>query len=72
MIAAHDRKQAARVGKFALFDVLHPGAIDPDRHVVLGFAGDGTGMAADAFAIIDDEPEVHSFLAHVELDGDKI
>jgi hypothetical protein len=34
------------VGKFALLDVLDPDAKDPDRHVVLFFAGNGAGVTA--------------------------
>ena len=53
MIAAVDQKIAARVGELAFFDVLHPRSIDADRDIVFGFARDGTGMAADALALVD-------------------
>ena len=59
MIAAGDLKNAAGVGKCSLLDVLHPGAVYGEGNVVLGFAGDGAGMAADALAVVDDESVSH-------------
>jgi hypothetical protein len=63
MVAAHDGEKPARVRELTLLNVLHPGAVDAEGDVVLGFASDGAGMATDAFAIVDDEAKVHSFLA---------
>jgi hypothetical protein len=57
VVAAHDRKQSAIVGKGAFLDVLDPGPIHADRHLVLAFAGHGAGMTADALAVVDHEPK---------------
>jgi hypothetical protein len=61
MVTARDLKNAARIGKEALLDVLHPGAIHAYGDVVLGFARHGAGVAADAFAVIDYEAVFHSW-----------
>jgi hypothetical protein len=58
VVAAQDREVATGVGKLALLDVFHPGAKGPQRHIVLGLAGERAGMAADALAVIDDEAEL--------------
>src|SRR5262245_34740151 len=55
MIAAHHTEQPAVVRKLAFFDVLHPRAIDANGNLMLAFAGHGTGVAANAFAVIDQE-----------------
>lgn len=60
MIAASDLKNAARVRKSSLLDVLYPGTIHRERNVIFRLAGHGTGVAADALAIVDDEPVSHS------------
>ena len=58
-LVAEDREEeAARVGKGAFLDGLDPAAIDADRNLVLGLAGDGAGVTADAFSKIDGEPVV--------------
>lgn len=59
VVAARDLKYAACVGENAFFDVLHPGPIYAQRHLVLGFARHCTGMASDAFAVIDYEAVFH-------------
>jgi len=59
MIASHHRKQSSRVGERAFLDVLHPCAVHADRHFMLGLAGDGTRVTADALSVVDDEAEVH-------------
>ena len=58
MIAAHDGKYSARVGKLPLFYILDPGPIDPDGDIMLGFAGNRAGVATDAVAIVDDESKI--------------
>ena len=58
MIAAHDGKHPARVGELPLFYILDPGPIDPDGDIMLGFAGNRTGVAADAVAIVDYESKI--------------
>jgi hypothetical protein len=55
VVAPHDGEQPPRVGKFSLFNVLNPRAIDADRHFVFAFARHGAGMAADALAVVDQE-----------------
>ena len=55
MVAAVDEKIAAGVGKLAFFDVLYPCTIHTDGHIVFGLARDGTGVAADTFALINYE-----------------
>src|SRR5690349_9909079 len=59
MIAASHLEDAAGVGKCPLLDVLHPGAVHGERHVVFGLARDRAGVTADALAIVDDEPVSH-------------
>src|SRR5581483_10290964 len=59
VITSSDLKYAAGIGKSSLLDIFHPRAVDSEGHVVLRFAGHGTGVATDAFAIIDDEPVSH-------------
>ena len=59
MIAACHLKYAARVGKDSFLDVLHPGPIDAHRNLVLGLAGNGAGVASDAFSVIDDKTVFH-------------
>ena len=55
MIATVDKKIAARVGELAFFDILDPGAIDPNRNIVFGFARYRTSMTAYALALVDDK-----------------
>jgi hypothetical protein len=67
MIASASPRTAAACWGTRLFDIFHPGAIDACRHLVLGFASDGAGMAADALAVVDDEAKVHVVLRKVVL-----
>src|SRR5712691_8076540 len=62
VVAAIDKEKAARVRELALFNIFDPGAVDADRDIVLGFASDSAGMAADAFPLVDDECIFHYFL----------
>jgi hypothetical protein len=59
MIATQHREMAAGIGIAALFYILHPRAIYADGDVVLFFAGDGTGVTADAPVLIDQESVTH-------------
>jgi len=59
MIATLHRKHAPRVRKFAFFDVLDPGAIHPDRQVMLLLASDSASVTSNAFPIVDDEAVIH-------------
>jgi hypothetical protein len=64
VITAVDEEVALGVGELALLDVFDPGAIDADRDIVLGFAGDRADMAADALALSDDKPVFHTSLCN--------
>ena len=59
VIAPHYREQPTRVRKLALLDVLDPRPVNADRHLVLGLARDGAGMAADTLPVIDNKAVVH-------------
>src|SRR6185369_5816842 len=59
VIAAHHRKITPRVGILALLYVLHPRAEGADGDLMLGFAGDGAGMAADALAVVNQKAISH-------------
>ena len=54
-----DAELASGVGVGALLDVLDVSAVDADGHVVLGLAGDGAGVAADASPIVNHESVIH-------------
>jgi len=60
VIAAHDGKHPARVGKLPLFYILDPGPIDPDGDIMLGFAGNRAGVAADTVAIVYYESKIQN------------
>ena len=60
MVTAHYRKKASRIRESSLLDVLYPRAINTDRHLVFGLAGNGTRMAPDALSIIDNEAKIHN------------
>ena len=62
MITAHDGKHPARIRELPLFYVLDPGPIDPDGYIMLGFAGNRAGVAADAVAIVDYESKIQKCL----------
>ena len=62
MITAHDGKHTARIRELPFFNILDPGPIDPDRDIMLGFAGNCAGVAADAVAIVDDESKIQNCL----------
>ena len=62
MITAHDGKHPARIRELPLFYILDPGPIDPDGDIMLGFAGNRAGVAADAVAIVDDESKIQKCL----------
>ena len=58
-LVAEDReKESAGVGEGAFLDGLDPTAIDADRNLVLGFAGDRARVTPDALAKVDGEPVV--------------
>jgi len=59
MITPQHGKETTRVGILALLYVFNPGSESPERHFVFGFAGDGAGVTADAFAMVYDEAVFH-------------
>ena len=52
-------KMAAIIRESSRLYIFDPGTIDAKRHLVLALAGGGTGVAANALAIVDDETVVH-------------
>ena len=58
MITAHDRKHPARIRELPLFYILDPGPINSNRDIMLCFAGNRAGVAADAVAIVDYESKI--------------
>tara|TARA_Y100000991_G_scaffold198467_1_gene169556 strand:+ start:321 stop:554 length:234 start_codon:yes stop_codon:yes gene_type:complete len=62
MIAAHDGKHPARVGKLPLFYILDPGPIDPDGDIMFCFTCNRAGVAADAVAIVYYESKIQKCL----------
>ncbi len=59
MVAARNLKYAARLREYILLDVFNPRPVDAHRHVVLGLARHGTGVASDALAVIDYKTVFH-------------
>ena len=58
VVTARYLEVAAVVGEGAGFDVFDPGAVDAEGDFVLTFAGCGAGVAADTFAVVNDEAVV--------------
>jgi hypothetical protein len=59
MVAAQHREVAACIRVIALFDVLHPGAINAHRDVVFFFARNRASVTADATILIDNKSVAH-------------
>ena len=59
MVAAKHREVPAGIRVVALFDVLHPGAIDAHRDVVFFLTGNRASVTADATILIDDKSVAH-------------
>jgi len=59
MIAALNRKYAASIRELAFFHVLNPRAIDADWQIVFLLARNGTCVASDAFAVVNDKSVIH-------------
>jgi hypothetical protein len=59
VIASQDREMSPDVGKLADLHGLDPRAVDTQRNVVFRFAGGATGVAPDAFGLIDDPGVIH-------------
>jgi hypothetical protein len=59
VVAPHDAECTVGIGEITLLDILDPSAIDANGRVMLGFAGHGACVTADALLIIDDERVIH-------------
>ena len=62
MVASHHREEPLRVRPATLLDVLDPGAIHSERHIMLGLARHGAGVAANALVLVDDESVLHRYV----------
>lgn len=60
VVTAHHRKHPSGIRELAFFHLFYPSPEHADRHVVLGFAGGGAGVAADAFAVVYDKAVFHA------------
>ena len=69
MVAAKDGRRTCDLGELPVLDPFHPGAKAAEHDVVLGFAGHGAGVAANALAIVDDEAVVHRIGEPAQADG---
>lgn len=71
MIAARYLETAAHVRISACFNILNPGAVDSQGHLVFGFACSRTGMTSDTLALVDEKSviwhEIIRQLAEVQL-----
>jgi hypothetical protein len=45
--------------KFALFYVFHPGAIHPQRHLMLFLTGHTASVTANTLAVVNEKPKFH-------------
>jgi hypothetical protein len=59
VIAPLHGENSASAGEFSFFNVLHPRSIDSNWQLVFLFACNGTSVASNAFAIVDDEAVIH-------------
>ena len=53
MIAARHLKTAAHIRVRTRFHILDPGAIHPNRYLILRLARGGTGVTTDALALVN-------------------
>jgi hypothetical protein len=59
VIATVDSEEPTSVRIDAFFDVLYPGTVHTQGNIVFRLASDRTGMAADTFAVVDEEAVIH-------------
>ena len=59
VVAPHDGEVPGRVRIGPLLDVLHPGPVDAEGHLVLGLARDRAGVAPDTLPVVYDETVLH-------------
>jgi len=60
MIAARHLKAAAHIRVRTRFDILDPGAIHANRHLILGLTRGTASVTSDALALVDQK----SVIAH--------
>jgi hypothetical protein len=63
MVTARHLEATPYIGISPGFNILDPGSIHPERHLVLRLTRRATGMTADAFALVDQK----SIIGHVNL-----
>jgi hypothetical protein len=59
VITAHDRKDPSGMWEIAFLNLLDPSSEHTDRDIVFGFAGGGTGMAANTFSVVNNKTVFH-------------
>ena len=57
VVAAQHCEEAPRIGELAFLDILDPGAKRPRGTSFSDLQAERAGVAADALAMVDDEPE---------------
>jgi hypothetical protein len=63
MITAGHLKTSAHIGISSRLGVFDPCAVHAKRHLVLGLARGGTGVTADAFALVNQKSVIgHEYL----------
>jgi hypothetical protein len=53
------------IRKFALFDVFHPGAIHPQRHLMLFLTGHTASVTANTLAVVNEKSEFHGIPLYI-------
>jgi len=61
VVTPMDCKKPSGIGEGPLFHIFHPGAKNAYRDVVFRLTGYRTSVAANAFAVVDDESVFHAF-----------
>ncbi len=57
LVATHHRELAGNVGESTGLDVLHPGAVDSERDVMLALAGNGASVTANTRIAVEEKSE---------------
>ena len=58
MVATHNGKQPGRFRELPLLNVFDPRPINTNGNIVLGLTSNGTSMAPNAFAVINDKAKI--------------
>ena len=69
MVTSHHPEVAAGVWKFALLDVLHPGAKNAQRDLVFLLACHRAGVASDTSILVYNESVSHASELDIVLEG---